>query len=678
MPIPKVAKVPHEFNEHGFKRNDPYYWLRDKSDPNVIAYLKAENEYTKTQLKDTDQLQEDLFKEMKGRIKEDDSSVPFLKNGYWYYTRYTEGSEYAIYARKKGTLEAEEHVLLDENQLAKPHSYYEIESFSVSEDNQWLAYAEDITGRRQYQIRLKNLETGETLPDCILNTGGDIAWHKDGIHFYYTLKDEDTLRPFQVKKHRINTPEDNDEIIFTENDEAYITGVSKEKNDRFIFIGSWSTLTTEYRFLDFESESNQFEVFYPRTHKLEYYPESGHDRFYIKHNDNAKNFKLSYCSFEDRSKSNWKNFQEHQTDTLIEDFEVLKKHVVIQEKINGLTQLRVYDLQSGQAKVIPPKEETFMLFLGQNPDFNTDFIRIKYSSLTVPSSVIDIDLESFNETVRKEQEVIGDFKSENYRSERIWATGYDGAKVPVSLVYRKDQFKKDGTNPVLLYGYGSYGVIIDPYFSSVRLSLLDRGFVFAIAHIRGSEYLGTNWYESGKFLAKKNTFTDFIACGEALIYKGYCAKDKLFAMGGSAGGLLMGAVVNMRPNLWAGIVSNVPFVDVVTTMMDDSIPLTTGEYEEWGNPNEEDYFFYMLSYSPYDNLEKKAYPPMLITSGLHDSQVQYWEPTKYVAKLRDLKTDNNLLLLHTNMEAGHGGVSGRFEALKEIAMEYAFILKILG
>jgi len=674
MITPKVAKKPHEFIEHDNKRVDSYYWLRDKTNPEVIDYLNRENDYTKSALAGTSKFQDDLFKEMKGRIKEDDSSVPFLKNGYWYYTRYEEGSEYAIYARKKENLEAGEEVLLDENELAKPYDFYEIESFAISEDNKWLAFAEDISGRRQYQIKIKQLETGSVLHDVIENTSGDIAWHSDNLHFFYTLKDKKTLRPFQIKKHRINTPEDNDEVIYNENDEAFIAGVSKEKNGQFIFIGSWSTLTTEYHLLDMESDHQKFEVFYPRVEKLEYYPEASENGFYIKHNSGAKNFMLSYCKFNNRDKLEWQTIQIHDPNILIEDFEVFEAHLVVQEKKNGLTQLRVYDFEHNSSKLIPPKEEAFTLYLDHNPNYHTKIVRIKYSSLTTPTSVIDIDLVNFNETLKKQQKVIGKFKPQDYQSERIWAEANDGTQVPVSLVYKKDCFKKDGSNPILLYGYGSYGVTIDPYFSSVRLSLLDRGFVFAIAHIRGSEYLGTHWYEDGKFLKKKNTFTDFIKCAEILVSEKYGNKDKLFAMGGSAGGLLMGAIVNMRPEMWAGIVSNVPFVDVVTTMMDDSIPLTTGEYEEWGNPNDKSYYSYMLSYSPYDNIETKAYPPMLITSGLHDSQVQYWEPTKYVAKLRELKTDDNLLLLHTNMEAGHGGVSGRFEALKEIALEYAFIL----
>ena len=678
MSTPKPVKKSHLFKEHGYLRNDPYYWLRDKENPEVISYLKAENNYTQKALKHTEAFQKSLFAEMKGRIKEDDASVPYFKNNYWYYTRYNKGQEYAIYARKYKTLEAEEEVLLNENELAEGHDYYEIVSFSISPNNKLLAYAEDLTGRRQYQIKIKDLESGRLLKDKLVDTSSDIAWHQNSNKFYYTIKDSKTLRPFQVKLHHINTPADNDEIVFTESDEAYITGVSKEKDGRIIFIGSWSTLTTEYQYLDFEAEEKGFQLFHPRTLKLEYYPEAGPNGFYIKHNLKAKNFCLSYCSFNNVNIKEWKTIQKHSSTALLEDFEVFKSHLVVQEKKNGLAQLKVYELGNMICKIIPPKEETFTLYIDQNPVMDTDWLRIKYSSLTTPTSVIDINLVDFSEKILKVQPVIGTFNSTDYQSERIWATGDDGTKVPMSIVYNKKTFKKDGTNPVLVYGYGSYGSTIDPYFSSIRLSLLDRGFVFAIAHIRGSEYLGTKWYEHGKFLKKKNTFTEFIACAQTLVFQNYADKNKVFAMGGSAGGLLMGAIANMNPSMWAGIVSNVPFVDVVTTMMDETIPLTTGEYEEWGNPNEEDYYFYMLSYSPYDNIVAQNYPPMLITSGLHDSQVQYWEPTKYVAKIRDLKTDSNKILLHTNMSAGHGGVSGRFESLKEVALEYAFILDVLG
>ncbi|HIP37306.1 MAG TPA: S9 family peptidase [Crocinitomix sp.] len=675
MKAPVAKKIPHVFIEHQYKRIDNYYWLRNKENKEVLAYINSENEYLKHTLKHTEPFQEELYKEMRARIKEDDDSVPYFKNGYWYYHRYEKGNEHPIYCRKKDSLNNKEEIFLNENELASDFDYYEIVSFSVSPNNKVLAFCEDITGRRLYRIRFLNIETRTFYRDSIEHTSNDLAW-KNNQTIFYTLKDRKTLRPFQVKSHILNTPADNDEIVYTEKDDTFITGVSKDKLNKYIYIGCWSTLSTEYRLLDIK-KGTDFEIFRKREEKLEYYVETSHNGFYIKHNADGDNFSVSWCAFNQCHKKYWETVIEHKNDILIEDFELFENHLVVQEKQNGLTQLRVLNYAEQSVKVIPPKEDTYTLHIGTNPNYFTQILRIGYSSMTTPSSVIDIDLNTFKEYLKKQAEVLGNFKANDYQSERIWTTAYDGEKIPMSLVYKKDMFKKDGTNPILVYGYGSYGHTIDPYFSSVRLSLLDRGFVFVICHIRGSEYLGRQWYENGKFLKKKNTFTDFISCTQHLIYHNYCSKDKVFAMGGSAGGLLMGAIVNLHPNLYKGIVSNVPFVDVVTTMMDESIPLTTGEYDEWGNPNDETYYFYMLSYSPYDNIEPKAYPNMLITSGLHDSQVQFWEPTKYVAKLRALKTDDNLLLLHTNTDAGHGGSSGRFEHLKEIALEYAFILDLI-
>ncbi len=678
MKAPIAKKIPHQFIEHNYQRTDPYYWLRDKTNQEVLDYIDAENDYLDYKLKHTEPLQEELYNEMKGRIKEDDSSVPYFKNGYWYYHRYETGSEHPLHCRKKETLDAPEEIFIDENKLAKPHAYYEIVSFSVSPDNRTLAFCADITGRRLYQIKFLNLETGLFYRDIIEGTSSDLAWKNDSKTLFYTIKESKTLRPFQVKSHYLNTPTDNDNIIYTEKDDTFITGVSKDKLNRFVYIGSWSTLSTEYQILDLSKDENEFKVFHKRENDLEYYVETYENGFYIKHNGNGDNFEMAFCPFAHTERENWDTVLPHQTEILIEDFEVFENYLVTQEKQNGLTQLRLINNHDHSTRLLPPKEDTFTLEINANPNYYTNELRIAYSSMTTPNSIIDIDLDTFKEKVKKQTAVLGDFNQSNYQSERIWATGYDGVKIPISLVYRKNRFKKDGTNPILVYGYGSYGHTVDPYFSSSRLSLLDRGFVFAICHIRGSEYLGRQWYEDGKFLKKKNTFTDFLSCTEHLIYHNYADKNNVFAMGGSAGGLLMGAVVNMNPNLFKGIVSNVPFVDVVTTMMDDSIPLTTGEYAEWGNPNEEDYYFYMLSYSPYDNLTAKAYPHMLITSGLHDSQVQYWEPTKYVAKLRGVKTNDNEIFLRTNTDAGHGGSAGRFEHLKEIALEYAFILNLFN
>lgn len=671
FPIPK--KIPHSITLHNHERIDDYFWMRDRENPDVIAHLEAENAYTDLVMKPTVKLQKELYKEMKARIQEDDSSAPYFKNGYWYYSRYEKGAEYPIYCRKKDVITATEEIMLDENIEAENHSYYEIVAFAVTKDNQFLAFTEDISGRRLYQIRFKNLFTGEVLPHCIENAGSDLAWLNDHKTLYFSKKDPETLRPYLVQSFCIDNALRQD--VYTETDDTYIVNVNKTGDFNYIFIGSHSTLSTEFRFKS-ANDNSDFEVFLPRSEEHEYYPESAGDQFYIKTNLNAKNFQLVSCPCENRAPEHWKLIQAHNTAVLIEDFEVFDTHLVVQEKENGLAQLRVYNRTDFSQKRIPPTEETYTLYLGTNPESASKTVRIGYSSMTTPHVVYDINLETFEHTVIKQTVVLGNFNSGDYQSERTWATAPDGTKIPVSLVYKKSLFHKDGENPLLLYGYGSYGSTIDPYFSSNRLSLLNRGFVFAIAHVRGSEYMGASWYEDGKLLKKKNTFTDFIAVAESLVELNYGHPQKLFAMGGSAGGLLVGAVVNMRPDLWKGAVLQVPFVDVVSTMMDETIPLTTGEYDEWGNPNEKPFYDLMLSYSPYDQIERQAYPHILVTSGLNDSQVQYWEPTKYVAKLRELKTDQRHVLLKTNLEAGHGGAAGRFEQLHELAEEYAFILWI--
>jgi oligopeptidase B len=647
--------------------------MNDRENPEVIDYLNKENDYTKQVLSDSGVSQASLFEEMKARIKEDDSTPPYFKNGYWYYSRYETGQEYPIHCRKKGSVEASEEVLVNENKEAKAHPYYDMVSFAVSRDNKIMAFTEDISGRRLYRIRFKNLETGEMLPNMIENCGSDLAWHNDLNRIYYSLKDEQTLRQYQIWCHNIET--NSNELIYEEKDETYLCDVALNKDFEHILIGSYSTLTTEFR-IKSAHDDTPFEVFLPREEHHEYYIELDGNLAFIKTNKNAENFRIMSCDIHHRAYNSWEVLQDVSDKIFVEDFEVFKDFVVVQEKENGLSRFRVHDRKTKTVKVIPPFEETFMTYIETNPEMDQDHVRIAYSSMTTPYSIYDVNLISFDRTLQKQNQVLGDFNSTDYQSERVWATSRDGIKVPVSLVYKKEFFKKDGSNPLLLYAYGSYGSTVDPYFSSIRLSLLNRGFVFAIAHIRGGEYLGRSWYEDGKLLKKKNTFFDFIDAAEFLKQENYAGD--VFAVGGSAGGLLMGAIANERPDLWAGIVSQVPFVDVVSTMLDDTIPLTTGEYDEWGNPNDEKYYKYMLSYSPYDNLATKDYPPMLITSGLHDSQVQYWEPTKYVAKIRELKTDSNPVLLHTNMEAGHGGASGRFEAIKEIAMEYAFILWLNG
>lgn len=672
QPFYPIAKLePHIFNLHNHERIDNYYWMRNRENPELIDYLKRENEYTDAVLKPTEKLQKSLYQEMRSRIKEDDSSAPYFKNGYWYYSRYEEGKEYEIYCRKKETLTAKEEILIDENIEAADLPYYEVVALSVTKDNKMMAFTEDISGRRLYQIRFKNLETGEVLSHLITSAGSDLAWHNDNETLYYSVKDKETLRPYLINSFHLNASKST--AVYEETDDTYIVNLNKSADYNYIFIGCHSTLTTEF-FFKSANDLGEFKTFLSRQENHEYYPESASGKFYVKSNLEAKNFKIVSCPIDYREPQNWSVIQAHDSEILIEDFEVFDTHIAVQEKQNGLSQLRIYDLHDLSNQLIPPTEETYLLYLENNPESKSKTVRIGYSSMTTPHTIYDIDLETFDKTLIKQNVVLGDFKSENYQSERIWAPAKDGVKVPVSLVYRIDKFKKDGTNPILVYAYGSYGSTVDPYFSSIRLSLLDRGFVFAIAHVRGGEYLGTLWYEDGKLLKKKNTFSDFIAASEFLVNENYCNKSNVFAMGGSAGGLLMGAIANMRPDLWKGIVAQVPFMDVVTTMLDDTIPLTTGEYDEWGNPNDPIYYDYMLSYSPYDQISKQEYPKMLITSGLHDSQVQYWEPTKYVAKLRALKLGENEILLNTNMDAGHGGASGRYEHLKEVALEYAFIL----
>ncbi|MBK7128666.1 MAG: S9 family peptidase [Crocinitomicaceae bacterium] len=671
MRPPLVRRIEKKLSVHGDTRIDPYFWLNDRENPAVISYLKKENIYCNYVLKPVSKLREKIFHEMKSRMKEEESTAPFFKNGYWYYERYEKGKEHPVFCRKKETLNSKEEIILDANKRARGQSYYELVSFTVSPDNKWLALTEDLMGRRLYQISIKNLETGDYLSMAIQNTGSDLAWHNDNETLYFSVKDKKTLRPFSVKSVSRSTKKT--EIHFTEKDETFYCGLSRSKDDQYIFIGSYSTTTSEFRFKRTD-DYKRFEIFLKRKRGHEYYPDSAGDHCVIKSNLAAENFKLVKCDIKKREPRYWQIIQKHDKDVLIEDFEVYKKHLIVQEKKAGLTRLRIYYTGSYRYRFIPPFEDTYTLSLGTNPEFEFNQVRVSYSSLTTPLTTYDIDLKTLQKTIAGQTKVLGGFKTKDYKSERIWITSHDGVKVPVSLVYHRDHFTKRGKNPLLLYAYGSYGESLDPYFSSARLSLLNRGFVFAIAHVRGGEELGRRWYEDGKLLKKKNTFHDFIACAEGLIKLRYASRDKVFAMGGSAGGLLMGAVANMRPDLWRGIVSNVPFVDVVTTMLDTSIPLTTGEFDEWGNPAEKKYYRYMKSYSPYDNIRETQYPAMLVTSGLHDSQVQYWEPTKYVAKLRALKTDKNLLLLYTNMKAGHGGASGRFESLKEIALEYTFIL----
>ena len=676
---PVAKKIPKQLVKHNDVRTDNYYWLNDRENKEVIAHLEEENAYYKKLTCHTDEFQQQLFSEMKGRIKEDDSSVPYKLNGFWYVTRFEKGKEYPIYSRKKELESAPEEVMFNCNELAKGYDYYSLGGISISPNNELATFGTDTVSRRQYTLQIKNLKTQEVYADKIENTTGSSVWADDNKTLFYTKKDPVTLRSDKVYKHVLGTPVEDDVVVFQEEDDTFNTFVYKTKSRKYIVIGSSSTLTTEYRFIKADAPNVDFTIFSERKRGLEYSIAHYKDAFYILTNkDDAFNFKLMKVDETATASVNWKEFVTHREDVLLEDIDIFNEYYVLSERKNGLNLIKVVRWDNNKAYYLPFNDETYTAFVGNNPDFNTEILRFGYNSLTTPSSVIDFNMKTQEKEVKKEQEVLGGkFDKENYRSERIWAIAQDGVKVPMSVVYHKDT-TIDGTSPVLQYAYGSYGHTIDPYFSTVRLSLLDRGFIYVIAHIRGGEYLGRKWYDNGKLLQKKNTFTDFIDCSKHLIAEKYCSKETLYAAGGSAGGLLMGAVVNMAPELYNGIVASVPFVDVTTTMLDDSIPLTTGEYDEWGNPNDKEYYEYMKSYSPYDNVEEQDFPNMLVTTGLHDSQVQYWEPAKWVAKIREFKTDTNLLLFDINMDAGHGGASGRFEALKEVAKEYAFLLDLSG
>ncbi len=677
---PPVAEIiPKELTIHGDTRIDNYYWMNERENPKVIEYLEAENAYTDVVMKPTEALQEKLFNELVGRIKQTDLSVPYRSQGYYYYTRYEEGSEYPVYCRKKGSLEADEEVLLNVPEMAKGHDFYNVGGLSVSPDNRLLSYGVDTVSRRKYTLHFKDLVTGEILPDAIVNTTGGAAWANDNRTVFYTLKDEVTLRPFKVCRHVLGAPVSEDNLIFEEADDTFDVGVYKTKSKAYIFISSSSTLSNEFRYLDANKPAGEFKILQARERDLEYQADHFRDKFYILTNyGGAKNFQLMTAPVGQTSKENWTPLIPGRDDVLLEDFEMFNDNLVVQERRGGLTRLRIMPWDKGTSEhELDFGEATYSAGLGTNPEFDTEWLRYGYSSLTTPRSTFDYNMTTREKKLLKQQEVLGGFSPENYQAERLSATARDGIKVPLSLVYRKG-LAKDGKNPCLLYGYGSYGATMDADFDSGVLSLLDRGFVYAIAHIRGGQEMGRWWYEDGKLFKKKNTFTDFIDCADYLVAEKFTSPGRLFAQGASAGGLLMGAVTNMRPDLFKGVLAGVPFVDVVTTMLDHSIPLTTGEFDEWGNPENKDSYDYMLSYSPYDQVEAKDYPALFVTTGLHDSQVQYFEPAKWVAKLRAMKTNDNPLVFLINMEAGHGGQSGRFRRLKEISMEYAFILTLAG
>ncbi len=671
MSAPKAEKIRKELTKHEDTRIDNYYWLNERENPEVIKYLEAENKYTENMLGHTKHFQEKLYSEIVSRIKKDDQSVPYKFNGYYYITRFENENEYPIYSRKKESLTAKEEIMLNVNKLAKGHDYFHVTGVKVSPDNKLLAYGVDTVSRRKYNIRFKNMKNGEILKDVLPNTTGSVAWANDNKTVFYTVKDE-TLRPHKIYKHVLGTDPKTDELIFTEDDATYTCFVYQSKSREFILIASSSTLSDEYRFLNANNPSGNFTIIQPREKDLEYSVAHFRDKFFILTNYKAKNFRLMETPISKTKKENWKEVIPHRKDILIEDIEIFNNYLAASERKDGLNHLRIINWKTNADYYINFDEETYVAYFSVNPDFDSDVIRYGYSSLTIPHSTFDYNMISKKQTLLKQSEVVGGYNKDNYHAERLWATAQDGTKVPISIVYKKG-LKKDGKNPLMLYAYGSYGYSTEPWFSSTRLSLLDRGFVYAIAHVRGGEELGRSWYEDGKLLKKKNTFTDFIDCGEHLIQQKFTDSEHLFAMGGSAGGLLMGAIINMKPEIFKGVVAAVPFVDVITTMLDENIPLTTGEYDEWGNPNKKEYYDYMLSYSPYDQVEAKDYPALLVTTGLNDSQVQYWEPAKWVAKLREMKTDDNILLLKTNMEYGHGGASGRFKIYEETALEYAFI-----
>jgi oligopeptidase B len=688
-PQPPVAeKIPFVVESNGNERVDNYFWMRlsddqknaetpDSQTVKVLAYLNAENDYADAVMKHTETFQQNLFEELKGRIKEDDETVPYLDNGYWYNTKYFPGKEYpVIYRRKDGTESPE--VLLDVNLLAEGHEYTGVGGVAVSPDNNLLAYSVDHVSRRQYTVYVKNMITGELLPDSIINTTGQCVWADDNKTLFYVMKDPETLRAAIIMKHVLGTPASEDKVVFNEADETFAVQLGKTKSKKYITIVSHHTLTTEVRLIESANPDKGVSVFEPRKVDHLYNIDHLNGTFYIRTNaDGAKNFKLMSCPENKTGMASWKEVIPHRTDVLLENFEIFDNYLVADERIKGLTNMRVMNLTDGSEHYLDFGEETYTAGISVNPNGNTSLLRYSYSSLTTPNSVYDYDMAAKTKTLLKQDSVLGGFDKNNYESKRLWATATDGTQVPVSLVYRKG-FTRDGSAPMLLYAYGSYGYSTDPSFRSTAISLLDRGFVFAIAHIRGGSEMGRQWYEDGKLLKKINTFTDFNDCARFLINEKYTSAEHLYAMGGSAGGLLMGAIANMEPALYNGIIAQVPFVDVVSTMLDETIPLTTFEWDEWGDPRKQEYYDYMLSYSPYDQVKAQAYPNMLVTTGYWDSQVQYWEPAKWVAKLREMKTDDNILIMDVNMTAGHGGASGRFERLKTTALEYVFMLDLEG
>ena len=667
---------------------DEYYWLRDDTRENkeMLAHLAAENAWTDAQLAPIKPLKDKLYAEIIGRIKQDDSSVPYRKGGYWYYTRYETGLEYPIHARRRGTMGAPEEILLNVNEMAKGHDFFDVAELSVSPDGRMLAWAEDAVGRRQFVLRVKDLQTGVTLPDRIENTEGDVEWAADNQTFLYVEKDPVTLLGYKVRKHRLGTEPKQDPLVWEQTDESFYTGVGKTKDDQYLLIGTQSTVSSEYWYADASDPKLEFKLFAPRERDHEYQIEHFDGRWIVRTNWQAKNFRIVEVTPGDETRRDrWRDLVPHNPQGFVHGFDIFRHFMAVEERAGGLRTIRIRPWKAPavvgarglRETFITADQPTYAMSLGTNEEIDTDVVRYVYTSLTTPRTTFDLDTRSGAKTLLKREPVLGDFKPENYTSEYVWITARDGTKVPVSLVYRTGT-PHDGTAPLLQYGYGSYGLSQEPAFSIPVLSLLDRGFVYAIAHIRGGQEMGRAWYENGKLLNKMNTFTDFIDVTRGLVAQKYADPKRVFARGGSAGGLLMGAVANLAPTDYRGMVSLVPFVDVVTTMLDESIPLTTNEFDEWGNPKDKKFYDYMLSYSPYDNISGKDYPAIYVGTGLWDSQVQYWEPAKYVARLRARKTDSSMLVFRVNLEAGHGGKSGRLQRYAEIAEQYAFVLNQAG
>ena len=673
---PRAEKINKIMTMHNHERIDEFYWLNERGNQKVIDYLNSENDYRNSYMEDYKGLENELFEEIKSRIKEDDSSVPYLDNGYYYYTRFEKGKQYPIYCRKKDNLKNDEEILIDVNKMSQGHEYFRIGGIDISPNNKIMAYSVDTISRRLYTVHFKNLETGEKNTHTISNTSGGVSWANDNMTLFYNQKNTKTLRTEKVMRHSFNQNQKDEEVYFEKDDEFNLYSY-KSKSGKYIIIVSGKTISDEIRFLNANEPNGDFKIFQKRVDGLEYSIDHLNDKWYVRTNINdSKNFKLMVCDEDKTSSDNWKEFIKHRKNVLLEGVEVFNDFFVITERENGQRRFNVISNKDGESHYIDFEEEVFSAYSSVNSEINSKTFRYGYSSMTTPNSTIEYNLIKKTKTVLKEAEILGGtFDKNNYESMLVWADARDGKKVPISLVFRKDTYKK-GKNPLLLYGYGSYGSTNSAGFSSVRLSLLDRGFVYAIAHIRGSQYLGREWYEDGKMFNKKNTFWDFIDSAKYLGNNSYVDRDQIFAMGGSAGGLLMGAIANMEPEVFKGIVAAVPFVDVVTTMLDETIPLTTFEFDEWGDPKDEESYYYMLSYSPYDQVEEKDYPAIFITTGYHDSQVQYFEPAKWIARLRDKRTNNEPLLMYCNMDAGHGGASGRFEAYKETAMEYAFLISL--